>query len=185
MYYCVCMENFRNFMQMLGLSKAEVKEDSMVPTYIKADGTKVIEQNHEYGKTVYEISPNGLFISRNYDFENTLRFDYARKANYEIAHNYDEYGKCTVEINSLYNEHNVCVRKTQMEYKYYDNGNKSNEIVIVNPGNSKTEINYDENGELTEKIIYQGSVKTYYDKDGKPFKRVTDRGSGGIITENL
>ena len=44
---------------------------------------------------------------------------------------------------------------------------------------------FDENGTLAEMYEQRGSVKTWFDKDGKPIKREIDRGSGGIITEDL
>ena len=44
---------------------------------------------------------------------------------------------------------------------------------------------FDETGKRTEKIVERGTVKTYYDENDKPIKREIDRGSGGIITENL
>lgn len=179
------MENFKNFLQSFGLSKKKIEEDPLTPSYIKEDGTKVIEQVSENGTTVHEISPKGLLISRSYTKNDKLYFDYARNFNYEVCHGYDEDGKVTQEINSLYNEHNKLVRKTEIEYKYYDNGTKSEEIIVVLPVNSKTEIFYNEQGEIKEKIVYQGSVKTWYDKNDKPFKRQIDRGTGGIITEDI
>lgn len=185
MYYCYIMENFKNFLQSFGFAPKKVEPDPMAPSYIKEDGTKVVEQVSENGKVVYEISPNGLLISRSYTKDDKLYFDYARKANYEIGHSYDQDGRVICEVNSLYNEHNKLVKKTEIEFKYHDNGAKSQEISTVTPGNSKVEIHYDEKGELLEKIVHQGTVKTWYDKNNKPFKREIDRGSGGIITENL
>lgn len=179
------MENFKNFFQSFGIGQKKVEPDPMAPAYIKEDGTKVVEQVSENGKVVYEISPNGLLISRSYTKDDKLYFDYGRKANYEIGHGYDEDGRVIYEVNSLYNEHNQLVKKTEIEFKYYDNGVKSQEITTVTPENSKVEIHYDEAGEQSEKIVYQGSVKTWYDKNNKPFKRQIDRGSGGIITEDL
>lgn len=179
------MENFKKFFQSFGVGQKKVESDSMAPSYIKEDGTKVVEQVFENGKVVYEISPNGLLISRSYTKDDKLYFDYGRKANYEIGHGYDEDGRVICEINSLYNEHNELVKKTEVAFKYHDNGVKSQEITTVTPGNSKVEIYYDEKGELTEKIVCQGSVKIWYDKNDKPFKRQIDRGSGGIITEDL
>lgn len=179
------MENFKSFMNMFSGAKKEAEKDVKVPSYIKSDGTKVYEEISEYGKKVYEVNPNGLVISRNYTPNGKLYFEYARKANYEIGQSYDEYGKVTCEMNNLYNEHNVQVRKTQIDYEYYDNGVKYREVKIVTPSDVKTEIIYDENGNRKEKIVYQGSVKTWYDENDKPFKREIDRGSGGIIKEDL
>ena len=45
--------------------------------------------------------------------------------------------------------------------------------------------NFDESGEKIEKIEKRGSVTTWFDKNDKPIKREIDRGSGGIITEDL
>lgn len=179
------MENFKSFIQSFGNFKKQEDKDPMAPSYIKADGTKVVEQVSELGKTVYEINPKGLLISRSYTPDGRLYFDYGRRANYEIGHSYDESGKVVIEIYSLYNEHNVMVRKTQTEFEYYDDGVKSRELITVVPSGIKTEILYDEKGERKEKIIYQGSVKTWYDNNDKPIKRQIDRGSGGIITEDL
>lgn len=182
-YYGYFMENFKNFMNMFKGAKKEA--DPMAPSYIKPDGTKVIEQVSEFGKKVYEVNPNGLLISRDYTPDDRLYFDYARKANYEIGRSYDEDGRVICEMTCLYNEHNVQVKKTQVDFEYHDNGVKSREIIIVYPSDVKTEILYDESGKLKEKIIYQGSVKTWYDENGKPFKREIDKGSGGVIKEDL
>lgn len=177
------MENFKNFMNMF--SKKEPEKKSLVPSYIKPGGTKVYEMVSESGKTVYEINSSGLVISRTYTPDNKLIFDYGRRANYEIGHKYDNDGRLVCEMNCLYNEHNVQVRNTQIDYEYYDNGVKSREVSTVMPSDVKTEILYDENGNRKEKIVYQGSIKTWYDNNDKPFKRQIDRGSGIIITEDL
>ena len=44
---------------------------------------------------------------------------------------------------------------------------------------------YEESGKRIEKIVERGAVKTWYDENDKPIKREIDRGSGGIITEDL
>ena len=36
-----------------------------------------------------------------------------------------------------------------------------------------------------EKIEERGTVKTWFDENDKPIKREIDRGSGGIITQDL
>ena len=184
-YYGYFMENFKNFMNMFTGAKKEAKKAQKVPSYIKSDGTKVYEEVFEYGKKVFEIRPDGLVISRTYSPDDKLVFSYGRKANYEIGTSYDDDGKVTCEVTNLYNEHNVQVRNTQVEFEYHDNGEKSREFTTVLPSDEKTEILYDEGGKRTEKIVYKGSVKTWYDENDKPFKRQIDRGSGGIITENL
>lgn len=184
-YYFGTMETFKNHIKPFGLLKKQIETDPMAPKYIKPDGTKVIEQYDEFGKTVYEISPKGLLISRRYIGEDILIMDYARRANLEIGHKYDEDGRVIYEFNFLYDEHNVLARKNEIEFKYHDNGKKSQETIINTPGNIKIVIKYDETGTRLEKVEHRGSVKTYYDKNDKPFKREIDRGSGGIITEEL
>ncbi len=179
------MENFKNHMKPFGMIKKTIAKDPMAPKYIKPDGTKVIEQENDFGLTVYEMCPDCTLISRTYDKQNRLFVDYIRRRNLEIGHRYDEYGNIVYEFNSLYDEHNVLARKAEIEFEYYDNGVKSREYKIISDSQIQTECLYDEQGNRTAKIEYRGAVKTYFDENDKPFKREIDRGSGGIITEEL
>lgn len=179
------MENFKNHIKPFGIIKKTIEKDPMMPKYIKPDGTKVIEQQTEFGLTVYEISPDCTVISRTYDKQDKLFVDYIRRRNLEIGHCYDEFGQAVYEFNSFYNEHNVLVRKTEFMFEYNDNGKKSRELISVSNSQAKTEILYDENGQRVVKIEHRGTVKTYFDENDKPFKREIDRGLGGIITEEL
>lgn len=179
------MENFKNHMKPFGIIKKTIEKDPMAPKYIKPDGTKVIEQENDFGLTVYEMCPDCTLISRTYDKQDRLFVDYIRRRNLEIGHRYDEYGNIVYEFNSLYDEHNVLARKTEIEFEYYDNGVKSREYKIISDSQIQTECLYDEQGNRTAKIEYRGAVKTYFDENDKPFKREIDRGSGGIITEEL
>ena len=160
-------------------------KDPMAPKYIKPDGTKVIEQPCDLGLNVYEISPDCTVINRTYNHSDKLILDYIRRRNLEIGHTYDEFGKVVYEFNNLYDETNTLVKKTEFEFEYYDNGVKSKEIILVTPGEIKTEIIYDKTGKQIEKIEFRGSVKTWFDENDKPIKREIDRGSGGIIKEDL
>lgn len=179
------MEDFKKHIKPFGMLKKTPQKDPMAPKYIKPDGTQVIEQDTEYGKVVYEKCPDCTLISRSYDKSDNKILDYIRKRNLEIGHKYDEYGVMIYEFNALYDEHNKLAKKTEIEYEYHSNGVKSREISVVTPGEIKTETKYDENGLFVEKIEHRGSVKTFYDKNNKPFKREIDRGSGGIITEEF
>jgi len=179
------MENFKNHLKSFGFIKKDPKKDSMVPKYIKPDGTKVIEQPCELGLAVYEISPDCTVICRTYDNSNKLILDYIRRTNLEIGHRYNEFGQKVYEFNNLYDEHNILAKKTEIEYEYYDEGQVSKETIVIIPGEIKTEIMYNKNGKQIEKIEYRGSVKTWFNENNKPIKREIDRGSGGIITENL
>lgn len=179
------MENFKKFIKPFNSIKKSQPKDSMIPKYIKPDGTKVIEQESELGKVVYEISPDCTVICRTYNHSDKLILDWIRRTNLEIGRRYDEYQKIVYEFNSLYDEHNVLAKKTEIEYEYYDNGKKSKEIIVILPNEEKTEIFYDEEGKQTQKIVYKGSVKTWFDENNKPVKREIDRGSGGIIKEDL
>ena len=60
-------------------------KDPMAPSYIKPDGTKVIEKQEPYGLTVYEKCPDGALIFRSYDKQNRLVLDFARDRNFEIG----------------------------------------------------------------------------------------------------
>ena len=184
-YYCVFMENFKNHMKPFGLIKKTVEKDPMAPTYIKSDGTKVIEQPNEFGLTVYEICPDKTLISRTYNKNDQLFVDYIRKNFLEIGHTYDEFGQVIYEFNSLYDEHYKLKQKKEIVFEYHDNGKKSREYIVNTSNEIKIEIFYDENGNKKEKIEHRGTVKTVYDADDKPVKREIDRGSGGIITEDL
>jgi hypothetical protein len=179
------MENFKNHIKPFGLIKKTIQKDPMTPKYIKPDGTKVIEQQNEFGLTVYEICPDCTLISRTYDKQDRLFIDYIRHRNLEIGHQYDEYGKAVYEFNCLYDEHNVLARKIEYLYEYYDNGVKSHEFQKTSDSQIQVEILYDESGKRTSKIEHRGTVKTYFDENDKPYKREIDRGSGGIITEEL
>ena len=179
------MENFKNHIKPFGIIKKTIPKDPMAPKYIKPDGTKVIEQENEFGLTVYEMCPDCTLISRTYDKQDRLFVDYIRRRNLEIGHRYDEYGNKVYEFNSLYDEHNVLARKIEIEFEYYDNGIISREYQVVSDSQIQTELLYDEKGNRTAKIEYRGTVKTYFDENDKPFKREIDRGSGGIITEEL
>ena len=179
------MENFKNHMKPFGIIKKTVEKDPMAPKYVKPDGTKVIEKEDEFGLTVYEICPDCTLISRTYDKQDRIFVDYIRRRNLEIGHRYDEFGQIIYEFNSLYDEHNVLARKTEIEFEYHDNGTKSREFKKVSDSQIQTEIFYDELGNRTSKIEHRGAVKTYFDKNDKPFKREIDRGSGGIVTEEI
>lgn len=179
------MENFKNHMKPFGIIKKTVEKDPMAPKYVKPDGTKVIEKEDEFGLTVYEICPDCTLISRTYDKQDRIFVDYIRKRNLEIGHRYDEFGQIIYEFNSLYDENNVLARKTEIEFEYHDNGTKSREFKKVSDSQIQTEIFYDELGNRTSKIEHRGAVKTYFDKNDKPFKREIDRGSGGIVTEEI
>ena len=179
------MENFKNHMKPFGIIKKTVEKDPMAPKYVKPDGTKVIEKEDEFGLTFYEICPDCTLISRTYDKQDRIFVDYIRKRNLEIGHRYDEFGQIIYEFNSLYDENNVLARKTEIEFEYHDNGTKSREFKKVSDSQIQTEIFYDELGNRTSKIEHRGAVKTYFDKNDKPFKREIDRGSGGIVTEEI
>ncbi len=162
-----------------------VAKDPMTPKYVKPDGTKVIEQESPLGRVIYEISPDCTVICMTYDKSDRLILDWIRRRNLEIGHTYDEFGKMITEFNSLYDEHNVLAKKTEISYEYYDEGGKSRELIVVLPGEIKTEVKYDKSGKQIEKIEYRGSVKTWFDENNVPIKREIDRGSGGVITEDL
>jgi hypothetical protein len=179
------MENFKNHIKPFGVLKKKIEKDPMTPKYIKPDGTKVIEQKSETGTVVYEISPDCTLITRSYTKSDKLFLDYIRHGNLEIGHIYDEFEQVIYEFNSLYDEHNKFVKRKEIGFNYHDNGKKSREFIIDSSSEIKTEILYNENGEFNVKIEHRGTVKTYFDKDNKPFKREIDRGSGGIITEEL
>ena len=132
-------------------------KDPMAPSYIKPDGTQVIEQI----------------------------MDYARDRNVEISHHFDEFGKMIYKNESVYDEHNVLAKKDEYDYDYYDSGAKKTEIITSFPGEVTTYMQFEENGKRIEKIVERGTVKTWYDENDKPLKREIDRGSGGIITEDL
>ena len=179
------MDNFKNHIKPFGLINKAPEKDPMAPKYIKPDGTKVIEQQTPLGLTVYEVNPKGLLISRSYDHENKLILDYARKGNTEIGHSYDEFGRKTYEFTTLYDEHNKFAKRTEIQYEYHQNDVKSREFIVNTPGVVQTEILYDPDGIRIDKIEHRGTVKTFFDINDKPYKREIDRGSGGIITEEL
>ena len=160
-------------------------KDPMAPSYIKPDGTQVIEKEEVTGKTVYEKCPDGALIFRSYNKQGKLWLDFARNLNFEIGHRYDEDGNMVYKYDSVYDENNVLAMKNEYDIEYYDNGKKKLEVVTSFPNNTTTYIQYDVNEKRSEKIVERGTVKTYYDENDKPIKREIDRGSGGIITEDL
>lgn len=179
------MEKFKKYFEQFNFFKKTPKKDPMTPKYIKPDGTKIIEQENEFGKVIYHISTDGTVVCLSYDKSGKLFLDWVRRTNLEIGRRYDEYNKVVYEFNSLYDEHNVLAKKTEMEYEYYDEGGKSKETIFVTPGDIRTEIMYDKQGNQTQKIEYKGSVTTWFDGNDKPVKREINRGSGGIIKEDL
>lgn len=160
-------------------------KDPMAPSYIKPDGTQVIEQKTEIGLSVYEKCPDGTLLFRGYNTKNRLIMDYARDRNVEISHHFDEFGKMVYKNESVYDENNVLAKKDEYDYDYYDSGAKKTEIITSFPGEITTYMQFEENGKRIEKIVERGTVKTWYDENDKPLKREIDRGSGGIITEDL
>lgn len=172
-----------------GFLKGQLKtpESFAVPekTYVKEDGTKVTERQEEYGTSVTELCVDGTLIARFYDRNEVLRQDYIRKLNIELVHHFDEFGVMTDELTNVYDEHNILAKQTEKAYEYHDNGKKAVEEILESPSDIKTTIKYNINGEFTEKVVQRGTMKTWYDINDKPFKREIDRGSGGIIKEDL
>ena len=179
------MVDFKNMIKPFGTIKKDIDQTPKVPKYVKEDGTKVYEEKTPLGTTYYEVSTDGVVICMTYDHSNKLILDWIRRKNLEIGRTYDEYGKIVYEYNSLYEKDNTLAKKTEISYEYYDNGKKSKEISITSTDNKKIEIQYDKSGKIIETIEQVGSVKTFFDENGKPFKREIDRGSGGIVTEKL
>ena len=179
------MNDEKKHINPFGAINKNIQQSNVTPKYIKPDGTKVFEEDTPAGKIVYEAMPNGTLMSMTYDKNGVLIMDYARRVNYEIGHIYDELGKKVYEFNNYYDENNTFVRKNEIGYDYYDEGEMSRETIISTPGDVRIEISYDREGNQTEKVEIKGSVKTWFDVNGKPIKRQIDRGSGGIITENL
>ena len=169
------------------LNPFEKKEntDPMAPSYIKPDGTKVIEKQEGLGLNVYEKCPDGALIFRSYDKQNRLVLDFARDRNFEIGNQYDDAGNVIYKYESVYDENNKLAIKKEYDIEYYDNNTKKSEIITVFPNEFTTYIHYDESGKRVEKIEERGTVKTFFDENDKPIKREIDRGSGGIITEDL
>ena len=159
--------------------------DPMAPSYIKPDGTKVIEKQEGLGLNVYEKCPDGALIFRSYDKQNRLVLDFARDRNFEIGNQYDDAGNVIYKYESVYDENNKLAIKKEYDIEYYDNNTKKSEIITVFPNEFTTYIHYDESGKRVEKIEKRGTVKTFFDENDKPIKREIDRGSGGIITEDL
>lgn len=177
--------DFKNFMNILGLIQKQPEKDPMEPKYIKPDGTKVIEQKNDFGTVVYEICPNKTLISRTYTNEGVLFVDYIRRGKVELGHAYNENGDMHYKYESVYDNKNNLVEKIETEYNYHENGVMSREYIKKSTSIIHTEILYDEDGNRTEKIEHNGTVKTYFDNNDKPYKRVIDRGAGGIISEDL
>ena len=174
---------FKNFFK--NPIEQDKKNNRMVPSYIKPDGTKVYEQENEYGTVVYEVCPNHTYISRTYTKSGQLVCEYARKNNLELARNYDEADRIVAQIDVVYDEHNVEAMRTESTFTYYDNGVKASETIKEQPSGLTKVSNFDETGKPVERYEIRGTVKTWFDENNKPIKREIDRGSGGIITEDL
>jgi len=179
------MKFFEKYFNSFNSFKKDVEKKETLPKYVKPDGTKIYEQENEFGLFVYEISPDCTVISRSYDKNGNMFFDWIRRRNLEIAHLYNESKKIVYEYNFLYDEKNILRKKIETLYEYNDEGKKIKETVITTPSNLKVEKYYDDKENLFETIEFKGSVKTWYDKDGNAYKRVIDKGSGGIIEEDL
>ncbi len=160
-------------------------KDPMAPSYIKPDGTQVIEQKQENGMIVYEKCPDGALLFRSYNNNGKMIMDFARDKNFEVGHQYDDLGKIIYKYDSVYDENNKLAIKNEYDIEYYDSGKKKLEVVTSYPNNVTTYMQYDENGKRIEKIEERGTVKVWFDANDKPIKRETDRGSGIVITEDL
>ncbi len=174
---------FKNFF----VNPFEHKEISnvMTPSYVKEDGTKVYEKKESYGHVVYEVSPNKVYIARTYSQAGHIMSEYARDKNLEIGRQYDESERISAQIDIVYDENNKQAMRKEYSYTYYDNGSKKSEKVTEFPEDITKVSLFDEKGNVTEMYEQRGSVKIWYDDKGKPVKREIDRGSGGIITEDL
>ena len=102
-----------------------------------------------------------------------------------LNQNFSALAQKIYEFESYYDEKNVFVWKRETKFEYFDNGVVSREFSEKSNSQIKVEKLYDENGNLKVKIEHRGAVKTFFDKDDKPFKREIDRGSGGVVTEEL
>lgn len=173
------------FLQKTMKSSQNPSVDLNKKTYVKADGTKVTEEKQEYGTSVTEVCTDGTVIARFYDNREVLRQDYIRQLNVELVHHYDEYGMMTDELTNIYDENNVLAKQIEKAYEYFDNGKKSLIETLESPSDIKTTIKFNEKEEQIEKFIQRGTMTTWYDVNDKPIKRQIDRGSGGIITEDL
>ena len=151
------------------LNPFEKKEnkDPMAPSYIKPDGTKVIEKQEGLGLNVYEKCPDGALIFRSYDKQNRLVLDFARDRNFEIGNQYDDAGNVIYKYESVYDENNKLAIKKEYDIEYYDNNTKKSEIITVFPNEFTTYIHYDESGKRVEKIEERGTVKTFFDENDK------------------
>lgn len=168
------------------LKKSEEIKKEMKPIYVKKDGTKVYETKNEFGTMVWQMNSDGVFIMHGYNDEEKIICDLVRKFNFEVGHEFNELEKVSHEFTNLYDEKNEkLIKKIDIYFNYHSNGKISSKIEINETTQVKTIINFNENEEQIEKIIERGTVKTYYDKDDKPYKREIDKGSGGIITEEL
>ncbi len=160
-------------------------KEPMAPTYVKPDGTQVIEKQEVFGRNVYEKCPDGALIFRSYNQNGKLMLDFARNLNFEVGHRYDDLGNIIYKYDSVYDEHNVLAIKNEYDIEYYDNGQKKLEVITKFPEEITIYMQYDESGKRIEKIEERGTVKTWFDENDKPIKREIDRGSGGIITQDL
>ena len=168
--------------------KGKSPQQNLAPakkTYVKPDGTKVTEEKSEFGTSVIEVCPDCTVIGNFYDTRDVLRHDYIRRANIELVHHYDEFRVKTDELTNVYDKDNKMIRQIEKVYEYHDNGKISQEETLESPEEIKTTIRYNENGEQIEKFVQRGTMTTWYDINEKPIKRQIDRGSGGIITEDL
>ena len=165
--------------------KQKSKTLGLQPSYIKDDGTKVYEKDESYGHVVNEVCPDGAFLSNIFSEKGRIISSYARQKNLEIGSFYDEFGKEVYKFESVYDEHKKLAIKKEYNYEYYDNGKMKSETFKTFPEEVFVITNFDESGEKIEKIEKRGSVTTWFDKNDKPIKREIDRGSGGIITEDL
>ena len=174
---------FKNF--FVNPLEQQNNQNQLLPSYVKEDGTKVYEKDDPVGRIVYEVSPDKVYISRTYNHSGQLIAEYARNKNLEIGRQYDEFDRIAFQIDIVYDEHNVQAMKKEYSYTYYDNGQKKTESVTKFPEDVTNVSMFDEQGKLTASYEQRGTVKTWFDENGKPVKREIDRGSGGIITEDL
>ena len=175
---------FDKFTEMFINTQKQV-EESNESSFIKPNGTIVTEIKTPDGLIVQEKSPNKSFIVRCYNSENEVYMDYIRKGHFEIGHCYAD-NLIIYEYDCAYNNQNQIMVKNEKQYFYNNDNQKIYEIQFQFPKNTRIEFKYDETGNILEKIDVKGAVKTYLDPlTDKPIKRVIDRGSGGLITEDI
>lgn len=162
------------------------QQPKVVNQYKTDNGAVVTEQVLPNGyRSVGQKNSDGTFETKVYDNSGKLKSTFQRNGNIETGQDYDSDGRVKFQSNVETEKGDITkiINAEYTSYEYNDNNTLKSTTEEIN--GVKTTTNFDENGGFIEKYERKGAVTTWFDNDGKPIKRETDKGQGIVETENL